>query len=97
MAMNQAYFWCGVAALSVVIRLHQLLRPVPWGTAKVLVWLFALLFMAGLVRNAGRTAGRLGVAPVEESRRAVFGMALATLIGISLALFVPDLVKRLGR
>jgi hypothetical protein len=94
--MRVMYLAYGLIGLTVALRVETLLRPVPWSAAKAAVLLVAVIYMCGLVWGARRTASRLGVAPVDESRRAVFGMALNTFIAIWLALSLPGIVSRLG-
>jgi hypothetical protein len=95
--MKALYLAFGVIGLTVAARLEALLRPVPWNAAKIAVLLVSLVYMCGLVWGARRTARRLGVAPVDESRRAIYGMALNTFLAIWLALSIPAIASHLGR
>jgi ABC-type proline/glycine betaine transport system permease subunit len=95
--MKLTYVSFGAVLLAMGMNLRHVLQPLPWGGAKVALWLLALFVLAMVVFNTFRTAHRLSGAAVEESRRAVYTLAFQALIAILLALSLPEVVESIRR
>lgn len=92
--MKRTQLPLGVGVLVVIVALRSALRHTAWGAAKATVWVAAVTVLTCLVVHTARTAQRLSAAPLEESERAVYGVAFVGLILVALALSLPAVLTK---
>src|SRR5512143_844382 len=90
--MRLTYVCLGALVGAVLSAMEAATRAVPWGPAKVVVWFPSVVVLFCLVFTAVRTARRLAVAPLQQSQRDVYAIALVGLVLALLALSLPRVV-----
>jgi|WetSurMetagenome_2_1015567.scaffolds.fasta_scaffold1242436_1 hypothetical protein len=84
--MKPATIAVGILTASTLLRMYQILRPVPWGLGKSVLCAAIVVILVAYLSGAARTARRLAAAHVPDGDREAWLLALWGLVLVELAL-----------